>query len=92
MPLLCCRYVIHTASPVRMDVPPSQAFTRVVYPAVRGTLNVLAAVSQAGTVERVVMTSSVVAAMGGPHHADQSHVVTEADWNVSFGPHMPYYM
>ncbi len=86
----CRRYITHAASPVHMDIPPSQAFPWVVTPAAKGVLNVLAAANNAGTVGRVVMTSSVVACMGSPHHSesDQSHVDTEAYWNVTFGPHM----
>ncbi len=75
-----------------MSCPPKQAFTRIVGPAVRGALNVLGAASRAESVERVVMTSSMAAVMGGLHHADQSHVATEEDWNVTFGTHMPYIM
>lgn len=71
---LWCRYVIHMAAPFFLNGPESQAFTRVVNPTVRGVVNVLGAVSRAGSVERVVMTSSIVACMWGIHHADEFEV------------------
>ena len=52
-------------------------------PAVRGVENVLNAASAAGSVERVVMTSSVGAVVGDHWERGRDHVFTEADWNQS---------
>lgn len=54
-------------------------------PAVDGTLSVLKACAEAGTVKRVVLTSSVAAVsngMGGSPSKPQDHVYSEADWSV----------
>lgn len=82
-----CRYVIHTASPVMLTAKDPQ--TAIVAPAVRGTRNVLEAVVKAGTVQRVVQTSSIAAVYDLSKPAD--YVFTEADWNESAkdGP-LPY--
>ena len=48
-------------------------------PAVRGTRTVLESCRRAGTVKRVVVTSSVAAITDEP---DQDHELTEADWNT----------
>ncbi len=47
-----CRFVIHTACPVILGVPKSQAFDKLIFPAVRGTQNVLNSVDRAGSVEK----------------------------------------
>lgn len=57
-----CTYVIHTASPFPSTPPPNP--DDVLKPAVDGSKNVLKACSEAGTVKRVVLTSSVAAIHG----------------------------
>ena len=53
----------------------------VIRPAVSGVENVLRAVDEAPSVERVVMTSSVGAVVGHHWERGRDHVYTEADWN-----------
>ncbi|CAA7053565.1 unnamed protein product [Microthlaspi erraticum] len=53
-----CNYVIHTASPVSLDVDDPQA--ELIDPAVKGTLNVLKSCKRS-LVNRVVLTSSIAA-------------------------------
>ena len=74
-----CKFVIHAASPVMLNAKDPQA--AIVEPAVRGTRNVLESVVKAGTVQRVVQTSSI-AAVYDPE-LPRDHVFTEADWNES---------
>lgn len=74
-----CKVVVHTASPFRIQgVKDPQR--DLIDPALIGTRNVLAAVNECPTVERVVLTSSVVAihADGAEH---QPQVLNEALWN-----------
>ena len=52
-------------------------------PAVSGVENVLRAVNEAPSVERVVLTSSVAAIVGDHWEQGRDHVYTEADWNRS---------
>ncbi|MFW5877365.1 MAG: NAD-dependent epimerase/dehydratase family protein [Myxococcota bacterium] len=72
-----CRSVVHVASTVQLSAKDPQR--EIVDVAVEGTKNVLASVAKAGTVRRVVQTSSV-AAIIDPAMPD-GHVYTEADWN-----------
>ena len=71
-----CEYVMHTASPYVLDVNDSQQ--DLLDPALKGTLNVLKACTKAGSVRKVVLTSSVAAIYGEPI---SGHVYTEEDWN-----------
>jgi len=81
-----CEYVLHTASPYRIDVEDPRR--DLVDPAVRGTRHVLDACLWAG-VKRVVLTSSMAAVTDEP---DSRHVLTEADWNTkSTLDRNPYY-
>jgi dihydroflavonol-4-reductase len=81
-----CEYVMHTASPYRIDVADPQR--DLVDPAVRGTRHVLDACLWAG-VKRVVLTSSMAAVTDEP---DSRHVLTEADWNTKSSLNRnPYY-
>jgi dihydroflavonol-4-reductase len=75
-PTMGCSYVIHVASPYILTVGDPQR--DLVDPAVKGTLAVLEAARRAGTVRRVVFTSSFVAVQGKP----EGRVFTEADWNT----------
>lgn len=82
-----CDYVLHTASPYTMTAKDPQK--DLVEPALQGTLNVLRSIKKAGSVKRVVLTSSVAAITDSP---DPNHVYTEADWNVSSSlERNPYY-
>ena len=69
-----CSYVYHVASPFPPQIPRDE--NDIIIPAVEGTVNVLKACAELGTVKRVVLTSSVAAISG-----DQTdHEYTEADW------------
>lgn len=82
-----CEYVMHTASPYVLDAKDPQK--DLVDPAVNGTRHVLRACARAGTVKRVVLTSSMAAITDEP---DESHVLTEADWNEKSSlERNPYY-
>lgn len=71
-----CDYVIHMASPFLMETKSPQQ--ELIDPAVKGTLNVLAACQKTDTVKRVVLTSSLAAISDGP---DDNYVFSENDWN-----------
>jgi dihydroflavonol-4-reductase len=82
-----CEYVMHTASPYVLDAKDPQK--DLVDPAVMGTKNVLAASNRAGSVKRVVLTSSMAAVTDEP---EGDHVLTEADWNSKSSlERNPYY-
>lgn len=53
----------------------------VIRPAVSGVENVLRAVNESPSVQRVVLTSSVAAIVGDHWERGRDHVYTEADWN-----------
>ncbi|XP_025813623.1 cinnamoyl-CoA reductase 1-like isoform X2 [Panicum hallii] len=67
-----CHGVFHTASPVTDDP--------MVEPAVRGTRHVIDAAAEAGTVRRVVLTSSIGAVAMDPGRAPDA-VVDESCWS-----------
>ncbi len=71
-----CEYVIHIASPYVLDVNDTQR--DLVDPALKGTLNVLQACVNAGSVRKVVLTSSVAAVFDEPI---SGYMYTEKDWN-----------
>lgn len=73
-----CTYVQHVASPFPPEVPKDA--NELIRPAVDGATRVLKACAAAGTVKRVVMTSSVAAVAFG-HTEGQDKVRTEADWS-----------
>jgi nucleoside-diphosphate-sugar epimerase len=73
-----CTYVLHVASPFPASVPEDE--NEIIQPAVEGTRRVLEASAGAGTVRRVVLTSSVAAVAFG-HDPDPDKVYTEADWS-----------
>lgn len=82
-----CEYVLHTASPWFLDAKDPQQ--DLVDPALKGTLNVLQACAKAGSVKKVVLTSSVAAVFDEPI---SGHVYTEKDWNeTSSLTRNPYY-
>ncbi|MFE3442895.1 SDR family oxidoreductase [Nocardia sp. NPDC059180] len=72
-----CDYVLHVASPFPSAPPDDEQ--QMIDTAVNGTLRVLRAAAGAGTVRRVVLTSSIAAIAYG-HREDA--VRTEADWTV----------
>lgn len=82
-----CDFVLHTASPYKMNVKDPQK--DLVEPALLGTRNVLGAAVRSNCIKRVVVTSSMAAITDEP---DENHVLTEADWNEksSLGRN-PYY-
>lgn len=71
-----CRYVLHAASPFPLEDPADE--DDLIRPAVQGTLRVLRASAESGTVERVVLTSSIAAVVAG--HQD-GRTLTEDDWS-----------
>jgi dihydroflavonol-4-reductase len=80
-------FVLHTASPYILDAPDPER--DIVRPAVAGTRAVLAAAARAGTVKRVVLTSSMAAITDQP---ESDRVLTEADWNEKSSlTRNPYY-
>lgn len=81
-----CEFVMHTASPYVLEVKDPQR--DLVDPAVNGTLEVLRAAQRAGTVRRVVLTSSFAAVTDRPR---PGHVFTEADWNTDSTLHSGSY-
>jgi dihydroflavonol-4-reductase len=70
-----CRYVLHVASPIGLNVPKDE--NEMIVPAVEGTLRVLKAAKKAG-VKRVVLTSSFAAV--GYSHKDPNTLITEECW------------
>jgi len=83
-----CASVLHTASPYALHVKDPQK--DLVDPAVQGTRGVLQSCASAGTVRRVVVTSSMAAITDEP---SSDHVLSEADWNTrSTLARNPYYL
>jgi len=72
-----CTYVQHVASPFPPEVPKDE--NELIRPAVDGATRVLNACAAAGTVKRVVMTSSVAAVAFGHDDQGTEKVRTEAD-------------
>ena len=78
-----CVYVLHLASPFVLNAATEAELVR---PAVEGTKRVLGAALRAGTVKRVVLTSSVVsigAGHEGTEKGKQGYTFTEADWSTT---------
>ncbi len=75
-PLRGCSGLFHVASPVKMAA--RDPWTAIVKPAVDGTTSVLDSAARAGTVERIVFTSSIAAIMGFDKPDD--YIFTEEDW------------
>ncbi|MFW6050133.1 MAG: NAD-dependent epimerase/dehydratase family protein [Myxococcota bacterium] len=76
-----CKAVVHVASTVQLTAKDPQR--EIVDVAVRGTRNVLESAQRAGSVRRVVQTSSVAAIIDP--QKPEGHVFTECDWNESAG-------
>jgi dihydroflavonol-4-reductase len=81
-----CDYVLHVASPFPATQPKDP--DELIVPAREGTLRVLKASLDAG-VERVVVTSSVVAVTGGM--GPDSSLLTENDWSDPDDPKLTPY-
>jgi len=77
-------YVMHTASPFFLD-DGGDPQKNLVDPAVKGTTNVLDSVSKAGTVKRVVLTSSIAAIYGDSREMTEKGLsaLDESLWNQS---------
>ncbi|GFN91263.1 NADPH-dependent aldehyde reductase ari1-like isoform x2 [Plakobranchus ocellatus] len=73
-----CKYVLHTASPFFMNKPKHP--DDLIKPAVDGTLCVLKAAADAGTVKRVVVTSSFAAVF--EREQQKEGIFTEEDWSI----------
>ena len=77
-----CSYVFHMASPFYIEIPKDEQM--MIRPAVEGTVNVLQACADAGTVKRVILTSSVAAVssgmIGNPGNPPD-YVYTDRDWS-----------
>jgi len=86
-----CRIVFHTASPFTLGVEDPQR--DLVDPALLGTRNVLDSVNETESVERVVLTSSIVAIFGDTADIPEfpNGVADESTWNTtSTLDHQPY--
>ncbi len=82
-----CGQVVHAASPYALNVEDPQR--DLIDPAVSGTRHVLSACEKAGTVTRVVLTSSMAAITDEP---EGDRVLTESDWNEKSSlSRNPYY-
>ena len=85
-----CTYVFHVASPFPAGATDEAVIVRT---AVEGTTNVLQACADAGTIKRVVVTSSIAAVSsgtGGNPGNPPDYVYTEKDWSVesACGPYV----
>ena len=74
-----CTFVLHLASPFPNKPPKNE--DEVIRPAVEGTLSVLRACSEAGTVKRVVFVSSIAAVSAGLG-GESGKIHTEEDWSA----------
>lgn len=83
-----CRYCIHVASPFP-NAPPKREEDLMV-PAVEGTKRILKACLNAGTVKRVVLTSSI-SAVHGEYTNEDGRVYEEEDWSDVHSPAMDAY-
>ncbi len=86
-----CTIVFHTASPFVLS--PDNAQRDLIEPALKGTVNVLEQANKTPSVERIVLTSSYLAANGD--NADikdrGKSTLTEEDWNTTSSlTHQPY--
>lgn len=82
-----CIYVHHVASPFPASAPKHE--DELIKPAREGTLRVLKAAKKAGTVKRVIVTSSVAAVAYG--NDDLNRPFTEEDWSNDKDPKIGAY-
>ena len=73
-----CDYVMHVASPFPVKIPKDE--DELIKPGKDGTLRVLRAAKRAGTVKRIVLTSSFAAVAGGQGPRTVDNPFTERDW------------
>jgi len=74
-------FVAHVASPFFIGCPPSEAEEKLYKPARQGTENVLQGALDAGTVKRVVVTSSIAAVTAG-HEPTPFLEKPEEQWSI----------
>ncbi|KAK9095744.1 hypothetical protein Sjap_021241 [Stephania japonica] len=74
-----CSGVFHVASPCSLE-DPTDPQRDLVEPAVQGTLNVLEASKESGSVKRVVLTSSISAMVPNPAWPNYSRPLDESSW------------
>lgn len=87
-----CEIVFHTASPFFIEKP-KNAERDLIIPAKNGTKSVLESASAAGTVKRIILTSSIAAIMGDADDASSipDNTFNEDHWNsTSSLQHNPY--
>jgi nucleoside-diphosphate-sugar epimerase len=82
-----CHVVIHMATPTTIRIPlwnkNKKLWNNVVRPAVEGVENIIGAIQRSGTVEKLVLTSSVSAVQGDAWERGKDHVFTEDDFNIT---------
>ncbi|KFM58624.1 putative uncharacterized oxidoreductase, partial [Stegodyphus mimosarum] len=83
-----CSFAIHVASPFPNAPPKSE--DELMIPAVEGTRRILRACANAGTVKRVVLTSSI-SAIHGESTNEEGRVYNEEDWSDVNSPAMDAY-
>jgi nucleoside-diphosphate-sugar epimerase len=84
--------LIHSASPFKIEKI-KDAKKELIDPAVKGTRNVLESAEKAGTIEKVVLTSSAAAVYGDANDIKEHKetVFSEKHWNTSSSiSHQPY--
>lgn len=84
--------VVHTASPFALDAT-GDPWADLLRPAIEGTRNVLTAARRSASVQKVVLTSSVVAIHGDALEVRETPqgYFSEKEWNETSGPgYQPY--